>query len=564
MNEINKQISKAKRRLMMGQFFRILTWSLFAGLLLSAIGMLIPKIWHLGFMDDAAQNQAWLYSWIGGGIAIAVLSAVIMTIAQLKSNLDVAVEVDRRFGLKERLSSALSLTDQDLETNAGAALIEDAVSRAETIDVRDQFRYQPTWRALLPLIPIAIMLILLFVPNATEKVVTAGETDKDVRKKMEMTIKEFKKKQEEKRKQLTAKGLEDATRDLKPLEKKFEELLDDKNTNKKEALVKLNDIKKQIEDRQQELGTREELEQSLNNLKDLSSGPAKELADAMSKGDLDQAKQAIKELADKLKAGKLSEVEKKKLANDLEAMAKELQKMADKHAQEKQKLEDQIKKALEKGDLDKAAQLQQKLEQKQQQDKQMQKMQQMAENMQKCANCMKQGNGQPKQGQQGQQNPQQDGGQQGQAMKDAAETLEDLAEQIEQMQQDMQEMEALEDLEKLAGECKGQMNGNQPQDGPPKWQDWAKGGGNGQGKRDLEEDQTGGFKSRVKGDVKQGETVITGNADGVNITGRSVSETRELIEASSSKDTDPLLNQKLPKAQRENSQQYFESLREKG
>ena len=44
MNEINKQVSRAKRRLITGRFFRVLTWSMFAGLLLAAIGMVIPKI----------------------------------------------------------------------------------------------------------------------------------------------------------------------------------------------------------------------------------------------------------------------------------------------------------------------------------------------------------------------------------------------------------------------------------------------------------------------------------------------------------------------------------------
>ncbi len=275
---------------------------------------------------------------------------------------------------------------------------------------------------------------------------------------------------------MTAKGLEDANKNLKSLEKRFDELLDEKSTSKKDALVKLNDIKKQIEDRQRELGSKDELEESLNRLKDVSSGPAKQLADAMSKGDMKQAQQAIKELADKLKAGKLNEIEKKKLAKDLEQMAKELKNMLERHEQEKKKLEDQLKKALQNGDLDKAAELQEKLEQKQKQDNQMQKMQKMAENIQKCADCMKPGaNGQPKQGQQGQKQPGQNGEQQAQAMKDAAEALEDLAQQLEQMQMDLEEMDALEDLEKLAGECKGGMNGMGKMDEDLKWADWGKG-----------------------------------------------------------------------------------------
>ena len=562
MNEINKQVARAKRRLMTGQFFRVLTWSMFAGLLLATIGMLIPKIWHLAILENQRNQEIWTYSWIAGGLILALLVSTVLTWLNRRSTLDVAVEVDRRFNLKERLSSALALTPTDAESNVGQALVEDAVSRAETIDVRDQFQFQPTWRALLPAIPIVLLAILLFVPNAMEKEVAATEPDKVDRKQVELAIKEFKKKVEEKRNELTAKGLDDADKNLTSLEKKVDQLLDDKNSDKKNTLVKLNDIKKQIEDRQKELGGKEELEESLNKLKDVSSGPAKQIADAMSKGDMQEAQKAIKDLVDKLKEGKLNEIEKKQLAKDLEAMAKQLQEIAKKHEQEKQELQDQLKKALENGDLDKAAELQQKLDQKQQQEKQMQKMEKMAENLQKCADCMKPGaNGQPKQGQQGQQQPNQNGEQQAQAMKEAAESLEDLAQQLEQMQQDMQEMDALQDLEKIAGECKGCMNGDEPGDDEPKMQDWAKGGGRGHGKRDLEEEETRGFKARVKGKLQQGETVVTGNADGVNITGRSASEARELVQASMSIESDPLENQKLPKAQREHAQQYFESLR---
>ena len=551
MNEINQQVKRAKRRLVVGRFFRVLTWSLFAGLLLAAIGMLIPKIWYFAFLDSQQQLQTWVAAWILGGVLLALLVSIFLTWSARGSDLQVAVEVDKRFGLKERLSSAISIGESDLATNAGKALIEDAVSRAQTIDVRDQFQFKPTWRALLPLIPVAILVLLLFVPNATEKEVAATEPDKLDRKQVELAIKEFQNKVKEKRQELSAKGLEDADENLKSLEKKFDQLLDDKNKDKKNTLVQLNDIKKQIEDRQKELGNSQDLKESLNKLKDVGSGPAKQLADAMSKGDMPEAQKAIKELAEKLREGKLNDIEKKKLAKDLDAMAKELEKMVEQHQQEKKKLEQKIEEALEKGDLDKAAELQQKLEQMQQRDKQMQKMKQMAENLQNCAKCMKPGgNGQPKQGQQGQQQPGQNSEQQ--SRREAAESLEDLAEQLEEMQREMDEMDALEDLQQIAGDCKqGCMGQGAGEDDKPQWQDWGRGEGRGHGKRDLEEEDTGGFKARVAGKLTRGETVVTGNADGVNITGRSVSEARDLVQASMSKDSDPLENQKLPKAQRE-------------
>ena len=566
MNEINRQVARARRRMITGRFFHVLTWVVFAGLLLAVVGMAIPKIWHLEFLQSQDKIDAWTYSWILGGAVAGFLVAAALTWKNRESELNVAVEVDKRFGLKERLSSAMSLAPEEVESSAGQALVKDAENRAETIDVRDQFQYRVTWQALMPLIPAVLLVILMFVPNAEQKVV-AVEPEPLNRKEVAVAIKEFKKKVEKKREQMATKGLKDANANLKSLEKKFDKLLDEKSTDKKNALVQLNDIKKQIEDRRKELGSSKELKESLNRLKDAGQGPAKQLADAMSKGDLEEAKNAIKELADKLKAGDLNKIEMNKLANDLKQMAKELKEVAERHEEAKRKLEDQIQKAVDQGDLDKAAQLQQQLDQKKAMDKQQEKMKKMAENLQKCANCMKPGDsGAPRQGQQGQpgqpQQSGQEGQQQAQAMKEAGESLEDMAQQLEDMQQALEELETLEDLEKMAEGCKQCMNqgGNKP--GDPKWQDWAKGSGKGAGKRDLAKEDTGTFRSKVKGKLQRGETVVTGTANGKNLTGRSTSETRELVRASLSKDSDPLENQKLSRAQREHARQYFQSLRE--
>ena len=67
----------------------------------------------------------------------------------------------------------------------------------------------------------------------------------------------------------------------------------------------------------------------------------------------------------------------------------------------------------------------------------------------------------------------------------------------------------------------------------------------------------------VKGKIQKGETVVTGHADGNNISGKSVSEAREIARSSMSKRSDPLENQKLPRSQRDHAREYFENLRGK-
>mgnify|MGYP001222533323 CR=1 FL=1 len=404
MNKILKKVAQARRRIVIGYFFNVLTWSAFSCLLLAAIGLAVPKIWYLSFLQSESDYQNWVYSWIAGGALLGVLIPLIVTWRKTASQLSAAIEVDRRFGLKERLSSALMLEDGIAKTSVGQALLNDAADQADIIDVRDEFRYQPTARAFLPIIPVLLLFGIMMIPNA-EKKAGASEPERTDAKQVEIAIKELKKQIEQKRKERIAKGLKDADGKVEALEKKFDKLIDEKETGKKDALIKLNDIKKQIAERQRELGSSKELKESLNKLKDAGEGPAKELADAMSKGKMADAKKAVKDLVKKLKAGELSEIEKKKLAKDLKKMADELKKAAEQHEAEKKKLEEQIEKAVKEGDLDKAAQLQQKLDEKKAMDQQQDKLKQMAQKLADCADCMKPGDkpGGQKPGQKGQQ-----------------------------------------------------------------------------------------------------------------------------------------------------------------
>src|SRR5881394_594448 len=157
MEEIRRQVGRARRRLVLEQFFRVAGWSLFTTLLLAAIGLAIPRIWALAIEQPV---WAWDWSWIGGGIGVGLAMAAIWTYAIRRSRLDAAIELDRRFGLKERVSSSLALTPDELESDIGKALVTDAIRRVERLDVREQFAVSPTWRLVLPLAPAIAVIVL--------------------------------------------------------------------------------------------------------------------------------------------------------------------------------------------------------------------------------------------------------------------------------------------------------------------------------------------------------------------------------------------------------------------
>src|SRR5688572_27661936 len=161
MDQIRRQVAQARRRLVLQQFLGVFPWCLFVALLIAAIALAIPKIWVL-----PVDQNIWLWSWVGGTAATAIVVALAWTFAVRRGTLDAAIEVDRRFGLKERVSSALSLQPQERESEAGRALIHDAVQRIEMVVVSEKFSVSTGWRPLLPVMPaIAAFALAFLVPN---------------------------------------------------------------------------------------------------------------------------------------------------------------------------------------------------------------------------------------------------------------------------------------------------------------------------------------------------------------------------------------------------------------
>jgi len=558
MDEINKAVKAARKRVMWNHFLRIIAWTLLATLLLIAIGIAVPKLWHLPFLDDPEAANFWTAGWTIGGAVVGLMLAAALTIVRRQSLLNVAVEVDQRFGLKSRLSSALAMSADDHGSDAGAALADDAAKEASKIDVRDEFKIEAPWQLCLPLLAGLLVFGLLFIPNATSEAASAKTDIKksDDREKVKTAVEQLKKKIREKR---VSAGLKDADLDFDKFEMSLEEVERNKSVSKKQALVKLNDLKKQLEERQNKLGSTKSFKDALNKLKDVGNSPAKTLADAMKKGDMVAAKKAIQNLAKRLKDGKLTKEEQKRLKKDLENMADQLKAMAKAQRQKKDELEKQIAKAKEDGDLDKAARLQEKLEQVKKQDNQAKKMEEMAKKLGNCAKCMKQG-GKPQQGQgQGKGQAKQSPAEAEAEMREAAQQLDDLADQLEDMQQEMEELEDMEDMQDAIDEAKAEMNG-QPCDCEGDQPGQGMGKGNGVGRRPKEDNQTGNFKSRVRGKLQKGKIVIAGPADGENLTGRTTAEAREIINAEMNSKKETVENQLLPKSQREHTRQYFQSL----
>jgi hypothetical protein len=549
MEEIKRQINLARRRLLAQRFLVVAAWSFFAMLSVAAIGLVIPKIWVVG-----VDRDVWVWSWIAGSLVLGSLVALLSSYLRRGSMLDAAIEIDRRFQLKERVSSAVALHPDESRTEIGEALIQDAVRRVERIDVRDRFPIRTGWRAFLPLVPAVVIFgLVAFVPDAIPAKPDAKSVEISAEaQRVARSAQELKKRLAHAEAKAQEQGLEDADVIFKQLQKGLEDLADKSGVDRKSALAKMNDLAKSLEKRREQLGGADQMRDQLNRLRDIQQGPADRIAKAVKDGDFPKALEELKKLQDQLKNDQMTEDEKQQLVKQLEQLRDRLQEMVDRHEQAKRDMQEEIQRRQAAGDLEGAGRMQRQLDQFNAMNDWMNRMQQMADSLNQCKQCLQEGQG-------------------GQA----AEGLGQLAESLEQLQDAMDQLETLDQIMDDIAMAKDAM-GCEACDGQGCEAcmggafGWQQGQGNGQGmgegqgfgERPEEQTDTRFYESQVRGEVRQGAAVVTGTVGGPNRAGRSLVETREAISGAMSQDPDPLIDLQLPKTERDHTRQYFESLRD--
>ncbi|MCA9128421.1 MAG: hypothetical protein KDB22_15145 [Planctomycetales bacterium] len=544
MEQIRKQARIARRRLTIERFLGYLPWALFAALACSLVGLAFPKFMFLGI-----EPGLWFGSWLGSVSICAILIAFWMTFIGRPSLADAAAEIDRRCGLKERLSSALVLTEEDRQTELGGALVEDANRRAEKLDVREYFNLGFSRKLFLPIIPALLVAALWFAPNRQAPEQVSQQPDQtnltQVKNSTKNLLQEVKKKREAAEKE----GLAAAAEMFKQLEGELSKLQKDTKIDTKQMLTKLNDIKDQLAERKKELGSADALRKNLQNLQKFEAGPADKLLDAMKDGDFDKAEEALEKLLEKIQSGEMSAQDTEKLQKQLEQMQQAISEAAQAQQQAKQALQEQIRQAESAGDTQKAAQLQRKLDQMAGMEANMAQLQQMSDMLSKASESMRQGD-----------------------MQTASESLQEMMSQMQQMNQSDSELQDLDQLMDSLAQSKSQMTckncngmgcpecmGSSMQQQSP---GQGMGDGQGQGERPEEENEVDFYDSQVREMMRKGEILDGGKVGGANRKGDTQIEVQQAVLASMSEEPEPLDQTPLPKLQREHTRSYFNAVRE--
>lgn len=547
MNDIRALLKTAATRLELSRFVNALHWV--------ALGVGVAAL-ILVMADRASATSFVPWTWVAPALlAFTLLLTFILWSRHRLTEQHVALVVDERLDLREKLSTALACQGRD-DAFAQAA-IEDAVLVAGNGRTQERVRRSfgitsPRGWWISPLIIFAAIMVgqlsplNLFArenPQATE----VKEAKLQAEESIEAVVKAIKE-QPELSKELAEALAEVGKQGTDP------DALRTPEDAKRQALKEVTDISKKLDDiiNGEKGKAKEALEKSLAQLKTPEEGPAKELADAMAKGDFSTAQEALQQMMDKLQKGEMKEEDKAKLAEQLQNIAQQL----DQLAQQQQQLQQALQQAgLDPNLANNPQALQQALQNNQNLNQQQkQQLQQMAQAQQQAAQmCQNMGQACQQMAQACQ------GGQQGQ-----------MGQAGQQMAQQLGDMEALQQLlqqaQNAAKQCQGQCQGlGQGLNMQQAMQSWCNGGmgnrGQGRGGRaPMAPTPTGTKEEMANVNTVEGDIIYKQLFDGEQVRGDTKAKLVKVVEAARKGFDEGLTEDQLPRIYHESQMHYFGEL----
>lgn len=538
MQELDKPIGRVWRRMRFQRFLSALVWSWAVALALVAVAISFEQ-----WIDRALPGPNWAGFALAIGLGLVV--AGVIAVFSGPNRVDAALATDRAFHLNERLSTALTLPSDLLETDAGRALLTDAARHVVDIDVRSAFGPKPPRLAWIPIVPAALAAIVVIYAPFSPKKAQAKPVERQDKKIVAEQSKALGKKIASQRKEIDKTKFPEAEKLLAQIEKATDELAKAPPAKKDKALVELNKLTDALKDRQKQLGSPEQINRQLQQLKDNANmGPADQFAKDLAKANFTKAAQELKKLQEKIKSGKLTDPDKKALKEQLAAMSQQLEKLAGMDDRKKQ-----LEEARKNGGLSEE-QFKQEMAKLKEQSKNLQKLAQMAGKLNQAQDALQKGD-----------------------MKKAAEALGMTEKQLNEMAKNLQELESLDGAMADLQDAKNGMTGDGLNSlgeslegmgsGSRRMGNGQNGSGRGRGRGDRPEapDATAEYTTKVKQQLQKGKAFATGTAPPTApIKGQSVIDIQGEIAAATGNAADALSNQKVPRNVEKHIKMYFDQV----
>jgi len=552
---IERSVASARRRLFLHTLVNriALGWVIALGV---GIAWMMAEPW---VQSEVTFNFPKDLSWyvIAGSVALATVIATAFAVRATPTKPVVALELDTRFGLRERVTTAYGLDGPALESSAGQAVLADASARVEKLRVGEKFPVQPRWHSwLIPVLAVGVAAVFFFYEPDTARSL-AAEDEASAAKAAEAAklAKQDPKKVGTFTKQNKPPELEDRndkSEKLKDLENELNEMIkkmdNDPNRETPEKLrekvaeltTAADKLKKFQQDQIEKLAKMEkQLEQldRLNKDPDFKDGPAKDLNDALSKGDLKEAKKDIDELKKKLKDNKLSKEDQEKLAKQLDKMKDEMQKL-----QRNKDREEQLKKLIDKAKQEgkDAEALERELKEMQANSKEAaETAKQLSEQFQKAKEALDKGD-----------------------LEQAAQELEKAGKSLEEIEGELKDLEDAQDyLQRLKKEREAACKACEGKDGKNGRKDMASGQGQASGDRPETDSPGSSEDARIKGLFDpRGKKSYGGSTKGNAFKKATTADLGSAISEAAQEAPKATDSQRLPRDAKDTVKEYFQNL----
>ncbi len=522
---LQRQITKVSRRLFWQTVLDTLVWC-WTWALVVAVG------WFLAQPFVLEEPKPWLrWAVTGGLLGVGSVLALILAFVRAPSRLAAALSLDERFGLKERVTTSLTLAPEQAGSSAAQALLADVNQRLGQLDVGERFPIGVSRSAVL--VPAMAMLLacvaFLYDPMRGQATASANDDKKPAPNAaaVDQKMKELVRKKDEKK-----PATKNKSEELEQLEAKLEEIANRPRSTKeqlRDRIKEMTALEDQMKKHEKELAEKNQsLKQAMRQLDKLSDkeaereGPGKDLEKAIKEGDFDKAKDELEHLAKKMAENELTEKEKMQLAKQIQKLEEKLKNIA-----EGKEKEEELKKLAREGKLD-AETLKRELAELKKDTQKLKELADLAQKLGQCKECLNKGDTQA-----------------------AAKGLQEAGQKLQKMGLDEQDMKDLQEQLKKLGECKecAANGGMQRADKPG-------------GKRPVDpESPFKSYDSRNKVDFDpKGKKIFDGYAPGENFKKRSTAEIAGEIQQASQEAPEAIEQQRIPKAARDMAKDYFRNL----
>ena len=383
---LERQILRVRRRLFLQTLVNCLLYCLTPTLLAMAFWFVLQPI----ILKEAS---AWRWPLAGCILGCGILTAFLLARWRSPSSLTASLALDDQFALKERVTTLLTLTPEQRQSSAGQALAADVEQRLQAIDMTGKFTLRvPLSSAMIPVCAALLAVAAFFFePFWSSGNQAKGDiplaTAREIQQQLENLKKvPFKNRDEE--------SPDAKDKDLKELEDAWNKLVKrptPKNENQiRERVQEMKNLEESLKDRLDKLASKsQDLKKQLKNIdadpKKPGSKEVNDLQDALAKGRMDKAMDAMDRLTKKLQDKKLSKEELQKLADQLQDLQKKLDRLA-----ENKDLKDKLKKDLDEGKITKE-QLEREWDRLAKEAEKLKDLQDLADLLGECKDCLGRG-----------------------------------------------------------------------------------------------------------------------------------------------------------------------------